>query len=557
MPIILKTLLLTACFIILSPFAKANAGTFRPATETRELAMGCTLVYEGQIKDGDAKAFKAQIAERTQQVLCLDSPGGDIFEAIKISELMVSPIYFLSTAIPQKGRCESACAIIFMFGKIVSNLGGQAESYGTDRRLHIDGKLGFHSPDIDFNQDVLYKAEAMKQVFSIGTLAISEIIRIRERMPWPGFDDLLLQDMLKTPSTDMYYVQTVGDAARMGIQLFGAATPAEKKEVFTSICANAREVMTRDRNWNKDWWDDDYNLIGNYNARVELDFFFKGLGRAGRCEIEMSKRGDFVDEEANENILRNLYATVSMNMPSRSYTSTNEIKEISFFSPPDAFLYPPITKFKDILPAKDYRNSVSVNFSPGEYMQFITGKQKNYPKPNWCPNAKTAVEKTICSSEKLSQKDLKINDLYKNRKSDQRIKKLVTANLKLRNACGSNVECIRKISDETITLLSRPTQKKSLLSCGIKKPRATITNVQNYTNLRQQAGLNGPVISQVPVNATASVVNPGAFLRYDRCAAACNGTNQNAIKQCIDNNDVWIEVQYNGRKGFLSRKFLN
>jgi hypothetical protein len=64
------------------------------------------------------------------------------------------------------------------------------------------------------------------------------------------------------------------------------------------------------------------------------------------------------------------------------------------------------------------------------------------------------------------------------------------------------------------------------------------------------------VISQVPLSATVSVVNPDSFLRYDRCAAACNGTNQNAIKQCIDNNDVWIEVQYNGRRGFLSRKFL-
>ena len=189
-------------------------------------------------------------------------------------------------------------------------------------------------------------------------------------------------------------------------------------------------------------------------------------------------------------------------------------------------------------------------------MQFMLGKQSNYPKPSWCPNAQTVVEVTICSSKQLSKKDIEINDLYKNVKSDQRIKKLVSATLKLRNACGSNVECILKISDETITLLSRPTQKKSLLSCGIKKPRTTIINVQNYTNLRQQAGLNGPVISQVPVNATVSVVNPGSFLRYDRCAATCNGTNQNAIKQCIDNNDVWIEVQYNGRRGFLSRKFL-
>ncbi len=93
-------------------------------------------------------------------------------------------------------------------------------------------------------------------------------------------------------------------------------------------------------------------------------------------------------------------------------------------------------------------------------------------------------------------------------------------------------------------------------SCGISLSFSTILNVQNYTNLRQQAGLNGQVIGQVPLGATVSVINPGRYLRYDRCAAACEGSNQNAIKTCIDNNDVWIEVQYNGRRGFLSRKFL-
>ena len=97
---------------------------------------------------------------------------------------------------------------------------------------------------------------------------------------------------------------------------------------------------------------------------------------------------------------------------------------------------------------------------------------------------------------------------------------------------------------------------KTPLTCSISEDKTNVTKVQNYTNLRQQAGLNGQVISQVPLGAAVSVVNPGNFLRTERCAATCNGTNQNAIKQCIDNNDVWIEVEYNGRRGFLSRKFL-
>ena len=94
------------------------------------------------------------------------------------------------------------------------------------------------------------------------------------------------------------------------------------------------------------------------------------------------------------------------------------------------------------------------------------------------------------------------------------------------------------------------------MTCAFTNTSGSITNVKNFTNLRQEAGLKGKTIGQVPLGASVSVVNPGGYLRYDRCAAACNGTNQNAIKACIDNNDVWIEVLYNGRRGFLSRKFL-
>ena len=97
---------------------------------------------------------------------------------------------------------------------------------------------------------------------------------------------------------------------------------------------------------------------------------------------------------------------------------------------------------------------------------------------------------------------------------------------------------------------------KEPLTCPVNDLDARIINVQNFTNLRKQAGLNGRVIGKVSLGETVQIVNPGRYLRYDRCAAACEGSNQNAIKTCVDNNDVWIEVQYKGRRGFLSRKFL-
>ena len=65
-------------------------------------------------------------------------------------------------------------------------------------------------------------------------------------------------------------------------------------------------------------------------------------------------------------------------------------------------------------------------------------------------------------------------------------------------------------------------QKKALNTCSINELTARISNVQNYTNLRQKAGLQGRVIGQISLGETVSVVNPGDFLRYDRCAAACD-----------------------------------
>lgn len=99
-------------------------------------------------------------------------------------------------------------------------------------------------------------------------------------------------------------------------------------------------------------------------------------------------------------------------------------------------------------------------------------------------------------------------------------------------------------------------QKKALNTCWINEQTAEISNVQNYTNFRQRAGLNQPVLGQISLGETVILTNPGNYLRTDRCASICNGSNQQSIKQCIDNNEVWIEVQYNGRSGFLSRKFL-
>ncbi len=99
-------------------------------------------------------------------------------------------------------------------------------------------------------------------------------------------------------------------------------------------------------------------------------------------------------------------------------------------------------------------------------------------------------------------------------------------------------------------------RKKSSWSCAVPNRSAEVTNVQNFTNFRREGYMQAQIIDRVPMGANVKVNEPGTFWATEICAAACAGTNQNAVKRCIDNNDVWIEVQYNGRGGFLSRKFL-
>jgi hypothetical protein len=120
----------------------------------------------------------------------------------------------------------------------------------------------------------------------------------------------------------------------------------------------------------------------------------------------------------------------------------------------------------------------------------------------------------------------------------------------------ANLPTTTEILNEKFTERFSYLRSSGAKECGFYNPVSRIIGVQSFTNLRQEAGLNGRVVGQIPLGATVQILNPGRYLRYDRCAAACDGANQNAIMQCIDNNDVWIEVQYNGRTGFVSRKFL-
>ena len=99
------------------------------------------LLNQGQLKKGDFERF-VKFTESTilgwERELCLNSLGGSLGEAIKISN-HISGLF--ATYLPAQATCLSSCAIIFMSGSITD--------YGTKltrRTMHPSAKLGFHSP---------------------------------------------------------------------------------------------------------------------------------------------------------------------------------------------------------------------------------------------------------------------------------------------------------------------------------------------------------------------------------------------------------------------------
>jgi hypothetical protein len=122
----------------------------------------CTIEFSGQIEHGDASKFEqalveiagaeeqknlGQVVSRYTPTLCLNSPGGSFAEAVEIINKFPDN---LRTLIRADHECLSACALIFLAGRMFAGLPATREQDGwgslPDRWLSVSGNLGFHAP---------------------------------------------------------------------------------------------------------------------------------------------------------------------------------------------------------------------------------------------------------------------------------------------------------------------------------------------------------------------------------------------------------------------------
>jgi hypothetical protein len=219
------------------------------------------IFLNGEIRAGDRDAIASAIstnqksANRAEKIrLHLDSPGGDYEEAVRIAdELWKTGV---TTSVDSGAKCHSACAIVFMSGRELGYEGPPSLS----RFLHVRGELGFHAPYLptkSCGEDAslcTFPLQLVSQIYRAAMLHISGLLLGSTNAKWPP--DLVGKMPSKGPS-DLLYPETVEDAGRWHIELFGfkAQLPLLDKKRATLSCFNAHR-------WSNDNIAEEHPLTG-------------------------------------------------------------------------------------------------------------------------------------------------------------------------------------------------------------------------------------------------------------------------------------------------------
>lgn len=183
------------------------------------------LLLSGEIQKGDseklAKAFMQ--AHPFAARLTLDSPGGDVEEALHIASLVKA--LHLQTWVAGGGTCASACFFIFLAGD------NRIAAGTIDGRMtiHSFGYIGLHRPHLKLDparRDGSIDAERRQH----GVMQITSAYLRNEDIP-----QRLIDLMMSRPSDDIYWM-TAND-----IEQLGNYSPG-REELLISRCGYSRKI---------------------------------------------------------------------------------------------------------------------------------------------------------------------------------------------------------------------------------------------------------------------------------------------------------------------------
>jgi hypothetical protein len=197
----------------------------------------CQLALEGPIEAGDSARLQAALGAIVDEGggmttrLCLNSPGGDYDEGLKLIELVLKRAN-VAMVVDRGAECYSACAFLFLAGNTQTSEDGEL---GPDRTLDVGGTLGFHAPYLTAAADSDMTTATVEN-FRAGVVAIAKLLEIDRRELFPRG---LLAKALQVGPDDLLLVDTIEKAGVWSINLKGYAPPvALSPRMLDQACRN-------------------------------------------------------------------------------------------------------------------------------------------------------------------------------------------------------------------------------------------------------------------------------------------------------------------------------
>ncbi len=221
----------------------------------------CTLLYEGGVQRGDLQKFHVLFGYDGESYynslpdgarLCLNSPGGNLYESLVIVDFLRAAFADLQTYVADGDLCASACSNLFLSGAHTF----EGESYETIamRAIAPTARLGVHAPRIVLPDDgETYDAEEVAAVYDEAirdSSLLFEFAQMVDDEGTPYLTPYLYARSIETPPHDMYYVDTVADAVFSKVPVTGISYDVTlDRKLIDTICDNVFLLDDGAFNW--------------------------------------------------------------------------------------------------------------------------------------------------------------------------------------------------------------------------------------------------------------------------------------------------------------------
>jgi hypothetical protein len=437
--------------------ALATSNLARAATFDVDLQrQSCELRLTGPIERDDLTRLKAKLPAdfdphmKGGPTICLNSPGGDFVEGLRIAEYVSNGI---STRIEKGAQCASACSWIFLAGMSMAT--GDLREW--TRTMDASAQLAFHAPYIDPASFASGSAPAQPVAFvtvinaynqAVGEIARG-LLRLAQKYDSPPKSPLvpptLLAEALVKTGKDLLVVDTIGAAVRWRIDVdgYGTVVPRTRQDIVRA-CLLA--------SWQANEWPPDFlstagaGFVSNPTSPDAEDYtaYYDADKRTLTAQVVMYRRGNIACElrfrfnrELTGLAERQIVGTANLDPNQsigREWLQGNRTP--TPVALPDFAVMPQETKL-ETLPAREGQ--------PVDLKSLVT-----VGAPDWCrtQQVKKPEEEAVCRSARLSAFDATLNRFYSEALAGASRAEAQASQrnwLPRRQLCGDDADCLERI----------------------------------------------------------------------------------------------------------------